>query len=265
MTLDPGAPAPEVLTMPGHTEEAFRLYAERYHHVDLWAEFARRRPQTRGVLGESLVPEEVFERSEIWNDYSRLHVGAFHLLGAVFDLGGGRTGILGLHRPKGAGAFDEDDRRQLDRVLPHVQRALQLRARLTAETGRRPPGSRRDAGRALRADPGGGRPRLRAAGGPATRRTRRRAGRQAHDRAQPAQPDPAQDRRTAPERVGDAAGAGRLDPDRRSWLIGNWRGGFRTPAGSPRPRPRAASRPGPSLPGRRWCGPPASPGDTPVR
>lgn len=136
MALDPGAPAPEVLTMPGHTEDAVRLYAEHYHHVDLWAEFARQRPQTRGVLGESLVPEEVFERSEIWNDYSRLHVGAFRLLGAVLDLGAGRIGLLGLHRPKDAGAFDEDDRRQLDRVLPHVQRALQLRARLTAETTR---------------------------------------------------------------------------------------------------------------------------------
>lgn len=136
MTVEAGAATPDVLAMPGFSKEAVRLYGEHYHSVDLWADLGRRRPQVRAVLGESLVPEAVFERSEVWNDYSRRHVGAFHLLGAVFDLGGGRTGILGLHRPREAGAFDEDDRGQLDRILPHLQRALQLRARLSAETMR---------------------------------------------------------------------------------------------------------------------------------
>jgi DNA-binding CsgD family transcriptional regulator len=136
MTVEAGAAAPDVLAMPGFTQEAVRLYGEHYHSVDLWADLGRRRPQMRAVLGENLVPEAVFERSEVWNDYSRHHVGAFHLLGAVFDLGEGRAGLLGLHRPRDAGAFDEDDRRQLDRLLPHLRRALQLRARLSAETTR---------------------------------------------------------------------------------------------------------------------------------
>ena len=136
MTLDRQAQAPDVLAMPGFTEDALRLYAEHYHRVDLWANLGRSRPSMRAMLGESLVTDAVFERSEVWNDYSRLHVGAFRLLGAVFDLGGGRTAVFGLHRPRDAEPFDEEDRRQIDRVLPHVRRALQLRARLAEETTR---------------------------------------------------------------------------------------------------------------------------------
>ena len=136
MTIDPQAPASDVLAMPGFTEDASRLYAEHYHRVDLWADLGRQKPQMRAVLGESLVPEAVFERSEVWNDYLRPNAGAYRLLGAVFDLGGGRTAALGLHRPRDAEPFDEEDRRQIDRVLPHVRRALQLRARLAEETAR---------------------------------------------------------------------------------------------------------------------------------
>ncbi|PJN95583.1 hypothetical protein CNY89_07615, partial [Amaricoccus sp. HAR-UPW-R2A-40] len=129
MTLDQQGGAPDPLAMLGFSDKAFELYAEHYHQVDLWADLGRQNPQLRGVLGQSLVPDEVFERSEVWNDFSRHHVGAFHLLGAVFELGGGRTAILGLHRQRDAEPFDEEDRRQIDRVLPHLRRALQLRAR----------------------------------------------------------------------------------------------------------------------------------------
>lgn len=136
MTLDQQGGAPDPLAMLGFSDKAFELYAEHYHQVDLWADLGRQNPQLRGVLGQSLVPDEVFERSEVWNDFSRHHVGAFHLLGAVFELGGERTAILGLHRQRDAEPFDEEDRRQIDRVLPHLRRALQLRARLADERAR---------------------------------------------------------------------------------------------------------------------------------
>jgi DNA-binding CsgD family transcriptional regulator/PAS domain-containing protein len=136
MTVDPQTPAPDVLTMTGFAKDASQLYAEHYHRVDLWANHARNSPRLRAVLGQNLVPEAVFERSEVWNDYLRPNAGAFHLLGAVFELGGGRVAALGLHRPRDAEPFDEEDRRQIDRVLPHLQRALQLRARLADETAR---------------------------------------------------------------------------------------------------------------------------------
>lgn len=136
MTFDHRGEAPDPLAMLGFSDKAFDLYAEHYHRVDLWADLGRQNPQLRGVLGQSLVPEAVFERSEVWNDFSRHHVGAFHLLGAVFELGGGRTAVLGLHRPRDADPFEEEDRRQIERVLPHLRRALQLRARLADETAR---------------------------------------------------------------------------------------------------------------------------------
>jgi hypothetical protein len=40
--------------------------------------------------------------------------------------------VLGVHRPQDAAAFSNDDRQQLERILPHLQRALQVRHRMLA-------------------------------------------------------------------------------------------------------------------------------------
>ena len=121
---------PDIVMMPGYSPTALQLYTDHYHRVDLWAALGRIRPSMRAVLGTDHVPEDVFERSEVWNDYARLHVGAFHMVGAAIPLDDGRVGLLGIHRPRDAAAFDAESRDMLTRLLPHIRAGLRLRSRL---------------------------------------------------------------------------------------------------------------------------------------
>jgi len=129
------AKAPRLLGATGYSAVALRLYEEYYHRCDLWAAIGRRQPKLAAALGEDLVSAETFARSEVWNDFSRPHVGAFHLLGSAMPVQGATIAIVGIHRPRDAPAFDESDRQRLGVILPHLQRALQLMERLaTAES-----------------------------------------------------------------------------------------------------------------------------------
>ena len=124
------------ITMPGFTDVAQRLYAEHYHKVDLWTLAARRleatAPDVYCLLGQDVVPVEVFEESEAWQDFSRHHIGAFHLIGAGFKVGSGAQAILGMHRPRDDGAFAPSDIRRLHPLLPHLSNALFLARRFDA-------------------------------------------------------------------------------------------------------------------------------------
>lgn len=124
--------APALLAMPGYSPTALRLYAEHFHSVDLWAKLGRLRPSLQAVLGRDHVPDAEYERSEVWNDYAREHVGAFHLLGALFALGDGASVCVGLHRLHDQDPFDTEERGWLDGVLPHIRSALRLERRLRA-------------------------------------------------------------------------------------------------------------------------------------
>lgn len=118
----------------GFSAEAQRLYGEYYHRVDplgaIW-----QRPTHAAIFGHDYVPAKAFERTEIWNDYSRVHLDAFHLLCASFPLLDGHLGAIGLHRGRSARAFGQADKDRLDRLLPHLQAALRLRQRLGPSDG----------------------------------------------------------------------------------------------------------------------------------
>ena len=55
--------------------------------ITIWTLAARRleatAPDVYCLLGQDVVPVEVFEESEAWQDFSRHHIGAFHLIGAA--------------------------------------------------------------------------------------------------------------------------------------------------------------------------------------
>ena len=70
----------------GYTGRALELYQEYYHRRDVWAAFGRRHPKLRAVLGDEIVSQEAFERSEVWNDFSRPHVGPFTCSAQPFQL-----------------------------------------------------------------------------------------------------------------------------------------------------------------------------------
>ncbi len=124
----------EPITMPGFSDTAIQLYFEHFHTVDVWAEFLKRDPSLRGFLGQELIPAEQFARTEVWNDFSKPHLGSFHLVGSVIPIRGFGIGYVGIHRPHDAPEFDETERVAFEKMLPHVQRALELRHRFGAAT-----------------------------------------------------------------------------------------------------------------------------------
>jgi DNA-binding CsgD family transcriptional regulator len=124
------------IAFPGFSDVALRLFADHYNKVDPWTDVARKlRPrgeQLHCFLGHHFVPTEAFEASEVWWDYSRHHLGAFHLLGSSFNLADGTQALMGLHRPRDAPAFEDTDLRRVRLVLPHLRNALFLMHRLEA-------------------------------------------------------------------------------------------------------------------------------------
>ena len=131
--LNLGGPSgPRNLLMPPDGSEA--AYAAHFHAADPYAAKARYDFATARVhhlgnakLGAELVAETDFLHSEFYFDFARLH-GRRHVIG-------GMAGILEatpvlVFRGDDAGAFDETHVRLLKALMPHVQRAIELRARL---------------------------------------------------------------------------------------------------------------------------------------
>jgi PAS domain-containing protein len=81
-------------------------------------------------VGAELVPDETFLRSEYYFDFARLYERR-HMVGGV--LGTSQVVPVGFFRGDDADPFGEREVRLLKALLPHVQRALELRARLSRD------------------------------------------------------------------------------------------------------------------------------------
>ncbi len=126
--------APRQLLEPPNPGEA--AYAAYFRTVDpFWhqaqRDFADNRTQhhLHAKLGPALVPDHDLLRSEFYNDYGR-HFSRRHVLGGM--LGAERPSPLSLARGESAFPFTEEDRRRIELLLPHIQRALELQDRLSA-------------------------------------------------------------------------------------------------------------------------------------
>jgi DNA-binding CsgD family transcriptional regulator len=129
--------ATTVLSSRGFSAAHLAQYRVHYWQRDLWADSVRSQPVNTAVLCSDLVPEKTFANSEIWTDYGRkIGAGIFRAVGASVTLDGGRLALIGLHRPKDAPDFARTDRELLNRLLPHLQRALQIRVQLNASLQR---------------------------------------------------------------------------------------------------------------------------------
>lgn len=124
----------DVLALPGWPEKAQALYANHYGAVDPYANFGRRTALSlQAILGQDIISAADYERSEIWNDLGRQYMDAYHFLSAFLPIGPHIAGMIGFHRPRDASPFETNEQTQLGRLLPHVQRALQLGRRIAAE------------------------------------------------------------------------------------------------------------------------------------
>jgi hypothetical protein len=120
------------IMMPFDDGEA--IYLAYYHSLNPYVaqgrrDFAEARTRHLGnvMLGPELVPEQSFLRSEYYCDFAR-HYERRHLLAGL--LGVTEPMPFGLFRGSDARPFTSKERRMMQTVLPHLQRALELRARL---------------------------------------------------------------------------------------------------------------------------------------
>jgi DNA-binding CsgD family transcriptional regulator len=121
--------------VPAGAEDA---YATHYHALDPWnrafrrdAERLRTGAPPRVSLGQELVDDGEFERSEFYVDFAR-RAGFRHVVGSVVPLGAGQLLHAALQRPAGASPFGERERSLVLRVLPHLARAAALQRALAA-------------------------------------------------------------------------------------------------------------------------------------
>jgi DNA-binding CsgD family transcriptional regulator/PAS domain-containing protein len=82
------------------------------------------------LVGAELIDDKAFVRTEFYYDFVRPRVPVSHVACGLLTLDDGQQAILGIHRPRDAGAFRNDERLRLGRLMSHVRSALFVRSRL---------------------------------------------------------------------------------------------------------------------------------------
>jgi PAS domain-containing protein len=125
-----------VFLEPGTYDERVRHY---YRDIFPWRVAAGssiredRAPVGRVVRGEDIVPDREFLDSEFYNDYGR-HAGFRHMIGGLLST---ETAVsIAFTRDAAAGPFEEHDRHVLQLLMPHLQRAIQLRNRFEPDASK---------------------------------------------------------------------------------------------------------------------------------
>ena len=104
-------------------------YRAYYWQRDIWVERATRLGVSKVWTSKDVVPDSEFEETEFYRDWCR-QLDVFYVMGAVFPTGPSQLGVLGIHRPRTAGIYEDTDTSLVSRFLPHLQRALRIRDQL---------------------------------------------------------------------------------------------------------------------------------------
>jgi DNA-binding CsgD family transcriptional regulator/PAS domain-containing protein len=104
-------------------------YVAHYWKLDLWAERGAKAGFSKAIESRDLIADDDLIRTEFYNDWLR-PLDLFYLTGAALRLSDSHIGFFGIHRPHRSGAFERRDKERVAQLVPHVQRALQLRQRL---------------------------------------------------------------------------------------------------------------------------------------
>ena len=115
--------------------ESVAPYVAHFHKLDLWQANVARMPRDRVVLASEHTPEDALVKSEFYNDFARTF-GMFRPLGAMVQLRPGTVATISIERLHARTLFDEEDKPALQRLIPYVKSALQLRLRHRDENKR---------------------------------------------------------------------------------------------------------------------------------
>ena len=118
----------EVTDNFGHAPKDEAL-VDYWHRNDLWVERSAAYGAGRVVVGHELVPASELEETGYYRDWLR-PLAIHDLVGGVVELGGG-LGVLGVHRDRTEAAFGAREARTAAILLPHLERALKIQARLS--------------------------------------------------------------------------------------------------------------------------------------
>ena len=124
-----GTGEPRVLTMTENVSAGIGAYRNYYWQRDIWVERATKLGVARVLASKDVVADSEFRETEFYRDWCR-SLDVFYVVGAVFQTGKDELGIIGIHRPKGAGTYQDTDVQLVARFLPHLRRALQIRNRI---------------------------------------------------------------------------------------------------------------------------------------
>lgn len=116
----------QLLATPGCEGLNMAAYAEHYVRHDLWALKATPENSHQAMLMHELVAPDIWERSEIYNDFVRPKCDFFWCVGAAIPMSDGQTGLLGLLRNQQDAHFGGAEAGAVDVLLPHLRRSLQL-------------------------------------------------------------------------------------------------------------------------------------------
>jgi len=112
------------------TVNSFNDYAAYYWRKDIWSLHPGRHAVGEAYLSHGHVSDADLVRSEFYHDFMRPN-RLFYALGSLPLVEGRRLYMLGVHRPKKGGRrFSEAQRQDLQLLIPHIQRALQIHHRL---------------------------------------------------------------------------------------------------------------------------------------
>jgi DNA-binding CsgD family transcriptional regulator/PAS domain-containing protein len=103
-------------------------YKERFAKVDPWAGSLARNPLETIMLGSEHMREDELVKTEFYNDFARPG-GMFRPMGVKMRLAPDVYATMGSENPFAKRLFEPADKRRVERLLPHVKRALQLRRR----------------------------------------------------------------------------------------------------------------------------------------
>jgi DNA-binding CsgD family transcriptional regulator/PAS domain-containing protein len=131
----PARPEQSLYLTHNFTGDIESAYSQYYHHIDAWTDHAlrqRRYIQGTVALGEELIPQRDLRQTEFYNDFLKPNDMEWMVTTALFDgkLEGTATHMT-FTRHHGRAAYDDDGKRLIDLLAPHVRRALLTHWRLT--------------------------------------------------------------------------------------------------------------------------------------
>lgn len=115
----------------------FADYQAYYWKKDIWSPDPTRHRVESVMASRQIVSDTALLRSEFYNDFMKPR-GLFYGIGGILAVDGTHLYMLGLHRPRRSGKpYDLEEMRDLQRLFPHLKRALEIRNRVTCTVAER--------------------------------------------------------------------------------------------------------------------------------